>query len=462
MSSDKYAQKSKRELYQILPTNLGAGVFAPSRNGLSQMIFELPQLPAVMNGKSLRINGTFTLKQGNGTPSSNASNFLKNTPVSDIYIDSRTGVLSCFETLTIGSLRGTTYSSIKNYNRLMSSVLPLNESTRNYLNGIDTHYGCLSKDVSTAKKCDRPFDFSVPLDCGYLQGQPINMWITQGHRITITLAQDSFVIHNNKQRNSNSSAGKANGGAYYELSDVTLSFEVDLPDEEGQNAIRSMTKGQMTYNTYSSFYNVIVSNDHNLSLLFNTAKTISVIGNMIPSEWINNYDYDSSRTQQLLYEDGTGELQNGVQIDSYTYTIGGVRVGYDFEIDSSVSQQNGTIDSVKNEIELNAIREGWNAGNFIKSLQTELSNPFSTTGEQPRFYRSRYAIVGEDKFQHYNIGLCYDHITEIGQDCRTRPFALRIQSTLPQGVTLSPHSLFLYVLHQNTIVFDNGSVQVLS
>jgi hypothetical protein len=462
MSSDKYAQMSKREIYQILPTNLGAGVFAPSRNGLSQMIFELPQLPAIMNGKSLRINGTFTLKQGNGNAPTNGTNFLKENPTGDIFIDSRTGVLSCFETLTIGSLRGTTYSSIKNYNRLMSSVLPLNESTQNYLNGVDTHYGCLSKDVSTAKKCDRSFDFSVPLNCGYLQGQPINMWITQGHRITITLAQDSFVIHNNKQRNGNSSAGKSNGGAYYELSDVTISFEVDLPDDEGQNAIRSMTKGQMTYNSYSSFYNVIVSNDHNLSLLFNTAKTISVIGNMIPSEWVNNYDYDSSRTQQLLYDDATGELQNGVQIDSYTYTIGGVRVGYDFEIDSSVSQENGTIDAVKNEIELNAIREGWSAGNFIKSIQTELSNPFGSNGFQPRFDRSRYAIVGEDKFQHYNIGLSYDHITEIGQDCRTRPFALRIQSTLPEGKTLNPHSLYLFVLHQNTIVFDNGSVSVLS
>src|SRR5210317_364332 len=183
---------------------------------------------------------------------------------------------------------------------------------------------------------------------------------------------------------------------------------------------------------------------------------------MIPSEWVNNYNYDSSRTQQLLYDDATGSLNNAAVIDSYTYTIGGVRVGYDFEIDSEISQGNGTIDSVKNQVELNAIREGWDAGNLIKSIQTELSNPYGLTAKQPRFDRSRYAIVNEDKFQQYNIGLCYDHITEIGQDCRTRPFALRIQSTLPQGKALSPHSLYLYVLHQNTIVFDNGSVSVLS
>jgi len=456
------SSNSKREVYQVLPTNLGAGVFAPSRNGLSQMIFELPQIPAIMNGKSLRINGTFTLKQGNGNAPTNVTNFLKETtPTGDISIDSRIGVLSAFETLTIGSLRGTTYSSIKNFNRLQSSVLPLNESTKNYLNGIDSHYGCLSKDVSTAKKCDHSFDFSVPLNCGYFQGQPVNMWITQGHRITITLAQDSFVIHNNKQRNPNSTAGLANGGAYYEISDVSVSFEVDIPDEAGQNAIRSMTKGQMTYNSYSSFYNVVVSNDHNLSLLFNTAKTIAVIGNMVPSEWINNYNYDSSRTQQLLYDDATGELNNQVQIDSYTYTIGGVRIPLDFEVDSSVTQANGTADAVKNEIELSAIREGWSAGNFIKSLQTELSNPLSDA-TKARFDRGRYAIVDADKFQHYNIGLNYDHITEIGQDCRTRPFALRIQSTLPVGKSLVPHSLFIFVLHQNTLVFDNGSVQVLS
>lgn len=451
---------SKRQYYNILPTNLGAGVYAPSRNGLSQIIFEIPQVPAIMNGKSLRLNGTFKVfSSGSGATAVSADNtnqFFSATPTNDVYIDSRTGVLSAIETLTIGSLRGTTYTSIKNYNRLMSSVLPLNESTADYLNGVNSHYGCFGKDVTTAGYCDKEFDFSVPLHCGYLQGQPINMWIVQGQRVTLTLAQDNFVIHNNKQRNDASTAGDT---SYYQISNVSLSFEVDVPDEQGQQAIRNMETGVMTYNSYSSFYNVVVSSDHTLSLLFNTAKTISVIGNMIPSEWMNNIEYDSSRTMQLLYEGAGGELKYAVPIESYTYTVGGVRIPIDAEIDTEIDQQQGTPSAYKDDTELNAIREGWNAGNFVKCLESELSVDLGV-GQPARFDPARPAIVGCDKMQQFNLGLSYDHITNIGQDCRTRPFGLRIQSQLPSGQTFKPHSLFLYVLHQCTIAFDKGNVQV--
>jgi hypothetical protein len=52
---------TRRQYIQVLPTNLGDGVFS-DRNGLAQVIFELPSVAKIMNGKSLRINGTFTLK----------------------------------------------------------------------------------------------------------------------------------------------------------------------------------------------------------------------------------------------------------------------------------------------------------------------------------------------------------------------------------------------------------------
>ena len=41
----------RRELIQIRPTNLGNGKFG-SREGLPQLIFEIPQVPKIMNGKS--------------------------------------------------------------------------------------------------------------------------------------------------------------------------------------------------------------------------------------------------------------------------------------------------------------------------------------------------------------------------------------------------------------------------
>ena len=42
--------------------------------------------------------------------------------------------------------------------------------------------------------------------------------------------------------------------------------------------------GAWEYEAYSSFYNVIQSNDHNAVLNINTGRTISTIMNMIPCQ----------------------------------------------------------------------------------------------------------------------------------------------------------------------------------
>ena len=86
-----------REVIQINPTNLGDGSFS-DRNGLNQIIFEIPQMPKIMNGKSLRVSGKFTMETGGGQAPQNATQFFVNTgdpntpPVGDIMIDGRTGL----------------------------------------------------------------------------------------------------------------------------------------------------------------------------------------------------------------------------------------------------------------------------------------------------------------------------------------------------------------------------------
>ena len=49
-----------------------------------------------------------------------------------------------------------------------------------------------------------------------------------------------------------------------------------------------------------------------------------------------------------------------------------------------------------------------------------------------------------------------------GIDFRNETFALRLNSTLPSDVAFPPHSLFLFVEHENTVLFQNGQIQVLS
>lgn len=449
---------SKRELLQFVPVNIGAdNLFSPDRNGLQQVVFQIPKLPRIMHGKTLRINGTFKVKDSDGNAPTNSTKFFQTASASDVfYIDGRIGVSSCIDNLSIQNLQGATYSNVKNYNRLCSSLVPLNQSFMNYINGVDDEYAP-GKQITQAKRCDKPFDFSIPLLDGFIQGQPVDMDLVEGLIITLSLAPSNFVVQGNKWINSTATSPL---GAYYELSDIVLSVETELPDASTQEALQKNTTGAMTYRTYSSFYSVIVSNSQNLSYLFNTRNTTALIGNMVPSSWLNNYEYFSSATPQLLYPSAGGILNNSIQIDDFTYQRSGVRLPYDFEISSRDTQKEGTADSVKTMIELNAVRDVWDVYNFEKSLKTELSNPLSDV-KQNKFDRKRYSIVEEDLENQYNIGVSYDKFSN-GIDFRNETFALRLNSTLPSDVSFPPHSLFLFVEHENTVVFQNGQIQVLS
>ena len=456
---------TKREFIQITPQNVGNGTFS-DRNGLNQVIFELPNVPKICNGKSIRVSGTFKLVNGNGTtlPTNGADFFTGTAGLNDFYIDGRTGVQSCIETLSIQNLEGTVYSTIKSYNRLCSSLIPLNESIASYLNGgVDVLYGGLGKDVSTAKKCDAPFEFAIPILDGLFMGTEggLDLSLLKGLRVVITLAPSNFVINNNKFRNPTSNGGLSDGGAFYELSNMKLSFEASVPPEEAQQAMMKNVNGVLEYNTYTNFYNVLQSTDHSISLNINTGRTIAVVGNFVPSEWVNNYSYGSSKTIQPLTLNAAGNLENRLVIDEYTWLRGGMRKPLQFEVKSEIQQTLGNANAEKNRIELNTLRDVWNVRNVVKSLKTELSNPLSDT-EQAKFDRTKYSICEEDKVQQYNFGVNYDKISENGVSFKGQPLGLRIQSTLPAGQAMTPHSIYLYVKHKNTLVIQNGAIQVVS
>lgn len=450
--------ESRRELLQFQPTNLGAGgVFSPDRNGLQQVVFQIPKLPRVMMGQTLRINGKFNCFKSNGGRPNNDTNWLADTPTDNaFYIDGRIGVSSCIDTLSIQNLKGATYSNVKNYNRLLSSIVPLNQSFHSYINGCDDEYG-QGKAITQAKRCDKEFSFSIPLLDGFLQSSPIDMDLIDGCVITLTLSPSNFVLNNNYWYNQNATTPD---GSYYEWKDLVLSVETEVPDAKGQESMMANRNGVMEYQTYSSFYNVIVSNQHNLSFLFNTRQTSAIIGNLLPSEWLNNLRYNSSATPQLLYKDGNGVLNNNIRMNSFTYQKSGVRLPYDFEIVSQETQDEGTADSVKNLTELNAIRDVWDSHNFLKSLKTELCNPLSDVVPN-KFDRERYSIVEEDFANNYSVGVNYSKL-DSGVNFQNETFSLRIQSRLPADQAFEPHSLFLFVKNENQIIFRDGQVSVLS
>tara|TARA_R110001599_G_scaffold124469_2_gene297166 strand:- start:98 stop:1393 length:1296 start_codon:yes stop_codon:yes gene_type:complete len=429
--------------------------------------------PAILNGKSVSINGKFNVYTGTGgkTPPTNRVSpdgvIIPGQPgaggatAQDVFIDPRTGINSCVDFLTIQSLEGSTYEQIKNYNRMTSSILPLQESIKSYLNGgVNMTYGAVGKRQQQGRMCDTTINFSLPLLAGFLQGAPIDLQLVRGLRITLTLASDLFVLNNNFWSNGIANGGTADSGAFYELSDVNMSYELEVPDAAGQAAMVANTSGSWDYNCYSSFYQVVQSTDMNAVMNVNTSRTIGTIMNLIPSQFLNNYSYNSNWATKLLTPNAAGRLTNQLNLEELTFTKGGLRIPLDFEIRTLEEEREGVATSQKNFEELNAIRNVWAMSSFMKSLRTELSlNLNDQISGEARFTDS---MTENDAVSVNNIGVKYDGITANGLNFKGTPLGLRLQSQPPSGVALQPHSLFAYVYHKNTIMFQNGRVSVMN
>ena len=111
---------SKREYIQIQATNLGNGLFG-SRQGLPMAIFEIPKMPKMLNGKSVRVSGKFKLYAYGTQSATNTVSWCADNPsvaplpvATDVYIDCRSGIHSCIDVLSIQNLEGATYTNIKN------------------------------------------------------------------------------------------------------------------------------------------------------------------------------------------------------------------------------------------------------------------------------------------------------------------------------------------------------------
>ncbi len=457
---------SRRRLVQINPTNQGNGVFS-FRGGVNQLVFDIPMTPAILNGKSVRVNGIFdTLLTATTRPANNTAvngvNGAGAATGTDVFIDPRTGVSSCIDFLTIQNLEGATYEQIKSYNRLCASLIPLQEGIQSYLSGgVDIGYGANGKEQQQGKKCDNPFQFSIPLQAGFLQGNPIDLQLVRGLRITLTLASDLFVCGNNYWNNQTSTGGTAGSGAFYQLRDVNMSYELEVPDADGQAAMVSNNSGAWEYNAYSSFYQVVQSTDTNAVLNINKSRTLGTIMNLIPSEFINNYNYNSNWAVQPLEANAAGILKNQCNLQELTFTKGGLRIPLDFEVNTEEEQEQGVATSQKNFEELNAVRNVWAMSSFLKDLRTELSLDRSVGGVVvPAKYQS--SMTENDAKNAWNVGVSYDHITQNGLNFKNTPLGLRFQTRPTNGINLAPHSLFCFVRHKNTIMFRNGQVSIMN
>ena len=466
-----------RNVLQILPLNQGNNRYS-FRAGIPQITFEIPKTLKILNGKSLRINGTMNVYLGDDSrPQNRMQTDSSANDGQSAQIDCRSGMSSVIDYVQIQNLNGQTYEFNKSYNRLAQAIMPTSESFTSYSSaGMTATFGAAGKNKGQGRMCERPFSFSLPLLSGFLQGTSgIDLQLVQGLLITVQLQSPENCLQNNFWHSSETDVNAVTilgSGAYYEITDVLLSAEVEIPSPQGRQAMLNNSRGSWAYDAYNSFYTTLASADHSALLNINTRQTKAIVANMIPSTFLNNYNYPSGLCTQLLETSTSAagpipasspKLTDGVTQKFYVFTRGGLRVPLDFELRSENTQEEGTPDSHKNYTELNTLREVWNLSNFLKSTRTELSLPHkdSLGARVPPAFdynNNRLNETLQDAEQQYLIGVNYDHISNLGISFVGTPVGVRIVSSLSAN---TPHSIFLFVKHQNVIALDNGRVSII-
>ena len=248
---------------EILPLNAPSEGKFSFKNGFPLITFQVSQREALLDGRSVRLNGKIKLMKNDGTAINNNGN--TGGAAFNTCFDSRIGVASVFQQITISSSDGRTLEQIRQYPRWLATNQAYTHSQEDL--DSNTQVGSLtaSRSATGALIQNEEVSFSIPLRCGLLSGTDgINLSAVNGLLITLELSPDFQALSPWLTETGDYVAPTAGGGtpsdtalgANYEVKDLSLSYDLHIPEDP--NSLNS-TGDIMTYNAVSHIYSVVNS-----------------------------------------------------------------------------------------------------------------------------------------------------------------------------------------------------------
>ena len=452
---------AKKRFIEIQPTNMSSNNQYSYKDGYSTLEFDIPAQPALLRGQSLKLNGLFSVLQGattsgvNRTPANSNKGFMSR-------IDDRNGIHSIIQNLTISSsLTGTVYESIRNYPRLASILLVQSNSLDDYSEAQGMLSGALGKQKQTSKLCDRQFSFSINLFSGFLNSEVIDLLLVGGVRISIFLNSDVDVVYDNNFADTTNTDASSNGGSFYRLNDATLSYDLDVIKDPMQ--LQSLGKmGGWSYNSWSSFFQNIQSSIHQSSINIAKENVRSVVMNLIPSKWSNNYSRNGQLQMRLLKsgvnDNNDPKINTICPLNNVLFQRNGLRFPLNYEMRTPIGS-----DALPAEVLLQSMNveqyEKLNTHLLQSAITLSNGEMRPSTAGVVGATNIKSELHGQDAISVFNIGVNYSHISA-GANFKNTPLVFRLES--PTFTDQTATSAFVFVNSQNTVMFQNGSVQIIS
>jgi len=454
---------SQVERVEILPLNPPANNAYSFKQGFPIVQFLIPNQPKLLLGSSLRLNGTLRVNFPTSTEETpdlpdNNQNKGGGDANKNVCLSSRVGVASCLEQITLSSMTNQTLEIVRNYGRYLATAHPLTHSQEDLDTNTQLEGLTASRKANGAMMVNNDVEFSIPLRTGLLSGGnpiPIGTNGLRGMIVQFQLSPDANVLSGWVDANGNSKndAGTGNG-CFYQLRNLSLSYNLLVPDAKGQEQMSVPSSGGFQYNALSHLYSVINSSDQTQNFNLGTGRTLSVFHNFLPSTHINNYAEDGFATPRLRNATA-GVYDSDVVLDRVSFLKGGVLFPVENEIQTQEPSQINRPTSELTTTFINAVKPYKQMNHALISLNTENSLPASVdvVGAENR---SGFVLADQDPV--FGVGVAEDPY-KVGVDFKGTNYGLRLKSSL-NGT--SPNSIFTYVLSTHSLMYSPQGIQVVS
>ena len=443
---------------QLRPDNVDPNQTISFKSGHPVLSFTIQSQNAILDPRSIRINGELSIFRNNTVPPLPVTN----ADAIQITMDNRLGIFGMMDQLVIRHNKSKQIcENIQHYNKYMSTYLGMTSSLIGDLAG-HLNETCLiqpnSKSMFENVVCNGlKKSFSAHLPCGFLQsGNAINLLPNSfgGFQIEIHLSPDSNCLFTRD--------GTIDGtvsDAHYELSNLNLSCEVhDIPADQ-MAEMNSQTSGALEFNSISSLYTSINTSNAQLQFNLGLKKLQSAFMTFIPSDYINTLQQNGLAT---LYPSNSDETL--VKFSRVQFLRGGKK--YPVEFDMTGNTAAATNRSIT----------GNNSGSFV-TADSQLAKQFAQS-VIPEFMLDRssfsnrnlnrdHTISGLNSITGYKqvpdggasfgLGMRYSQY-QSGQDFSAEQWGVSLDSDLTSD---HPQSVYLFFKARYVLAWNESGVQIM-
>ena len=215
------------------------------------------------------------------------------------------------------------------------------------------------------------------------------------------------------------------------------------------SSLMTQKAGSLEYNSISSYYTSVNSTNALVNFNLGVSKALSCVFNVISSTSLNNTTRNGFACLPFTNTDGSV-----ARLGQIIWTRGGVRFPNHYNIDTNIRNLQST--TVYNTADPEVARQALGSFMPVEDNKHTQFSPASINREIPVGAAIDDIAVGG---WNWCYGQTWDSVSNEGIDFSSVSLGIQMDVAL---LTDNPQTIFLYVRHKNTLVFNESGLQVIS